>query len=177
MVGAKEDGVIFFVRYSTAVQPDVYRIAASVVLLKPAKEGASSDDYQFLLLHKPRKKDAWQFPQGGCEPGEIIREAALRELHEEAGLGDVTYLGESQRIYQYDFPASFRRFRPDHVCGQKIHFVFALTTADAQVKVDAKEIDRYKWVYPGQVSKFVKRKEYLSLMHDLIREAKEKLPA
>jgi putative (di)nucleoside polyphosphate hydrolase len=126
--------------------------------------------FQVLLLHKPRKKDAWQLPQGGTEEGESIRDAALRELQEEAGISGVKYLGQSEHIYQYDFPASFRRFRPDHVCGQKIHFVFALADAGAAVTVDAKEIDRYVWVYPNQVSQYVKRKEYLKLANELIKE-------
>jgi 8-oxo-dGTP pyrophosphatase MutT (NUDIX family) len=153
---------------------DVYRSAASVVLLKPAGEAGV---FQVLLLHKPRKKDSWQLPQGGCEGGETIREAALRELQEEAGLSDVTYLGASEHIYKYDFPASFRRFRPDHVCGQKIEFVHALAPEHAEVKVDANEIDRYVWVFPNQVHQYVKRREYLSLVNELVKEAVEKAKA
>jgi 8-oxo-dGTP pyrophosphatase MutT (NUDIX family) len=147
---------------------DVYRSAASVVLLKPAGDPGV---FQVLLLHKPRKKDSWQLPQGGTENEETIQQAALRELQEEAGISDVKYLGQSEHIYQYDFPASFRRFRPDHVCGQKIHFVFALAPQDVSVKVDAKEIDRYVWIYPNQVGQYIKRKEYLKLVNELINEA------
>jgi putative (di)nucleoside polyphosphate hydrolase len=160
----------FDVLYSGRVH-DVYRSAASVLLLKPTNEAGV---FQILLLHKPRKKDAWQLPQGGCEAGENIQEAALRELKEEAGISDVTYLGASEKVYKYDFPASFRRFRPDHVCGQKIEFVYALAPADTQVQVDANEVDKYMWVYPGQVRQYVKRKEYLGLVQELIKEATEK---
>jgi putative (di)nucleoside polyphosphate hydrolase len=153
---------------------DTYRSAASVVLLKPSG-GSAGQEYQILLLHKPRKKDSWQLPQGGCEAGESIREAALRELREEAGVAGVEHLGDSASVYKYDFPASFRRFRPDHVCGQKIEFVFALAPGDVQVTVDANEIDRYVWVYPGQVGQYVKRKEYLQLVQRLVNEALQKV--
>ena len=152
---------------------DVYRNAASVVVLK--KAAPSSADYHVLLLHKPRKKDAWQLPQGGSEGEENIRETALRELQEEAGISDVEYLGASEHVYQYDFPTSFRRFRPDNVCGQRIHFVFALAPHDIEVKVDGVEIDRYQWIYPGELRKFVKRKEYFALTQKLIQEALEKV--
>ncbi len=145
---------------------DVYRSAASIVVLKPVSEG----EFQVLLLHKPRKKDAWQLPQGGCEAGETMLQAALRELQEEAGISDVRVVGESKKIYQYDFPLSFRRFRPDHVCGQKIGFVFAISPADTVVTVDNKEVDQFVWVYPGQIKQYIKRKEYLSLVHELIQE-------
>ena len=30
--------------------------------------------------------EAWQFPQGGIDKGEKVREAMYRELHEETGL-------------------------------------------------------------------------------------------
>lgn len=160
--------------YTSRVR-DVYRSAASVVLLRPTPDPVSSGEpFQVLLLHKPRKRDAWQLPQGGREEGETIQQAAFRELHEEAGISDVGFLGASEKIYKYDFPQSFRRFRPDHVCGQKIEFVFGLASSDAKVTVDAKEVDSYVWIYPNQVQRYVKRKEYLQLVQELIREALQK---
>ena len=103
---------------------DHYRPAASVLVLRPS--GGQGMQYEILLLHKPRKNDAWQLPQGGVEEGESVTQAAIRELQEEAGLTECRLIGVSPRVYQYDFPASFRRFRPDDVCGQRIQYVFAL---------------------------------------------------
>src|SRR5437016_1222367 len=101
---------------------DVYRQAASILVLKPVEAcipgGECTTIYQILLLHKPRKKDSWQLPQGGIEAGESVSDAALRELKEEASLEGCRILGTSERVYQYDFPASFRRFRPDNIRGQ-----------------------------------------------------------
>ena len=34
--------------------------------------------------------EAWQFPQGGIDKGEKVREAMYRELHEETGLEQET---------------------------------------------------------------------------------------
>jgi 8-oxo-dGTP pyrophosphatase MutT (NUDIX family) len=149
----------------------MYRAAASVLVLKKAVSPSGQDDFQVLLLHKPRKKDSWQLPQGGSEDGETIRETALRELKEEAGIENVRYLGASEHIYKYDFPASFRRFRPDNICGQKIHFVFALAPADIEIQVDGNEIDNHQWVFPREVRKHIKRKEYLRLVEQLMGEA------
>ncbi len=145
---------------------DIYRQVASILVLRP-----HGSTYHVLLLHKPRKKDSWQIPQGGIEAGEDVPMAALRELNEEAGLTGCTILSQSEKTYKYDFPTSFRRFRPDNVRGQQIRFVTALAPANAVVNVDQKEIDNHVWVEKGQISKYLKRKEYLGLVNDLYDEA------
>lgn len=148
--------------------PDCYRFAASLLLLRPFQTG---EGWEILLLHKPRKKDAWQLPQGGMEEGESPEQCAVRELQEEAGLTGATILGTSNLIYQYDFPASYRKFRPDHVCGQKIHFVYGTIGRDAAVQVDNVEVNQFKWVTIQQLPKYLKRKEYLELAENLYHEA------
>lgn len=124
--------------------------------------------YHVLLLKKPRKRDAWQLPQGGVEAGETLEDAALRELREEAGIS-ARVIGTSELAYQYDFPQSYRRFRPDDVCGQHISYVFALA-GDDPIKVDGAEIDSYVWVAPEDLSRYIKRKEYLGLVKALMAE-------
>ncbi len=152
---------------------EVYRSAASVLLLRPAPRNPGK--YQVLLLHKPRRRDSWQLPQGGREEGENFTEAAMRELHEEAGIKNATVLGESSEVYQYDFPTSYRKFRPDHVRGQRIEFVYALTSSDTEVIVDGNEINRFIWVYPEQIRQYLKRKEYVDLVMKVLEEAKKVL--
>ena len=125
--------------------------------------------FEFLLLHKPRKRDNWQLPQGGQEEGESVEEAALRELKEEAGI-EAKVLGKSELIYQYDFPASYRRFRPDNVCGQRLEFTFALADESESVEVDDQEIDGHVWIFPEQIDQYVKRKEYAELILKLYDE-------
>ena len=153
---------------------DTYRQAASVVLLRPssvcAPEGCGTL-HQVLILHKPRKKDDWQLPQGGVEEGETLEQAALRELQEEAGVTNVRILGRSADVYQYDFPPSFRRFRPDNVCGQCIGYVYALAPENAPVRVDQKEIDGHVWVLPEELHLYIRRKEYLTFVQRLVAEA------
>jgi putative (di)nucleoside polyphosphate hydrolase len=153
---------------------ETYRRAASVLLLRPSsvcKPGGECEDiYHILLLHKPRKGDAWQLPQGGVEKGETIEQAALRELKEEAGITGSRVLGGSERVYQYDFSQSYRRFRPDNVRGQKIGYVFALAPENARVQVDEKEIDSYAWVDQTTLGQYIKRKEYLKLVEELLEE-------
>ncbi len=151
---------------------EVYRSCASILVFRPA-EVCSPDGcqtlYEILLLHKPRKNDAWQLPQGGVEEGETTEQAALRELKEEAGI-EAKVLGKSENRYKYDFPASYRRFRPDKVCGQCIEFVFAKTEPNVQIQVDHNEIDNYVWILPDEVSTYIKRKAYIELFQKLVKD-------
>lgn len=136
------------------------RLAASIVLLREREQG-----FEFLLVKKPRKRDSWQFPQGGIEHGETVTQAALRELHEEAGIHpkSVEVLSESAFEYRYEFPASYRRFRPDGVSGQSIRFITAKLLDDSAVFVDGVEIIDYVWVSVSQLQNFIRRKAYLDL--------------
>ncbi len=156
---------------------DVYRRCASIAVLRPTNV-CSPDGcgrvYEILLLHKPRKNDSWQLPQGGCEGDESLEEAAKRELREEAGL-NVDVLGRSSHVYQYEFPPSYRRFRPDNVRGQRIEFVYALIKEGDQVQVDGKEIDAHMWVLTDQLPQHLKRRAYLKVVQGVIAEAQQHL--
>ncbi|MBU0766978.1 NUDIX domain-containing protein [Patescibacteria group bacterium] len=150
---------------------DIYRKCASIVVLRKA-----GDSFEVLLLHKPRKKDSWQLPQGGVEEWETYEQAAVRELKEEAGL-EVESAGQSEKIYQYDFPLAYRRFRPDNVCGQRLEFFFALVEPDAKVEVDQSEINEFVWVTKEDVKKYIKRPEYSELIESMVEEGIELIRA
>ncbi|MDA0376230.1 MAG: NUDIX hydrolase [bacterium] len=140
---------------------EIYRSCASIAVFRPA-----GDTFEMLLVHKPRKKDAWQLPQGGVEEGETTSQAAIREVQEEAGI-TTEVLGVSDAVYQYDFPTSYRRFRPDNVKGQRIEYVFAKVDAGTVVQVDDEEIDQFVWVLPHQIGQYIIRDKYLKLLTKL----------
>ncbi len=73
-----------------------YRLCAGAMLF--------SRSGQVWVGQRIDSPNAWQMPQGGIEPGEDPAAAALRELHEEVGSGNVALLAEAEGWLKYDLP-------------------------------------------------------------------------
>jgi 8-oxo-dGTP pyrophosphatase MutT (NUDIX family) len=57
-------------------------------------------ELKIALAHHKNSEKEWVLPKGHVEPGETIAQAALREIHEEAGLTQVqliNHLGTLKR--------------------------------------------------------------------------------
>ncbi len=100
--------------------------------------------------------DAWQMPQGGIDPGESPRAAALRELVEEIGTDRAEILAESRDWLTYDLPPEIAakvwggRFR-----GQRQKwFAMRFTGADADIAIDSSaqpEFDAWRWMSAAEL--------------------------
>lgn len=143
-----------------------YRSAVAVLVLKKDPDGT----LRILLVHKPRKSDAWQLPQGGIEEGESPETAALRELKEEAGLSLSVPVSMSTHTYCYDFPPEFLARHNPINAGQKLCFVSLEAPSDAAVKVDNDEVDDFRWVLPEELLKINGRKEYVEVILKVMSE-------
>lgn len=82
----------------------------NVAALVLRREG---EDLRVLLGERRDLKGAWQWPQGGLDPGERPEDGLRRELHEETGLADFEILYRFPFALSYRFPVGLgRRFRP-----------------------------------------------------------------
>lgn len=130
-----------------------------------------------LLWAKRVGMQAWQFPQGGINPGESAEQAMLRELHEELGLepGQVEVLGVTREWLRYTLPVRYRRRGKIPLCiGQKQKwFALRLTAEESAVRFDRgepPEFERWRWVdYWEPVKEVVafKRDVYRAALHEL----------
>jgi putative (di)nucleoside polyphosphate hydrolase len=120
-----------------------YRLGVGMMLLNRKGE-------VFVARRIDQTAEAWQMPQGGIDPGEDPRAAALRELEEEIGTNRAEIIGESRDWLSYDLPVDLAdkvwqgRYR-----GQKQKW-FALrfvgTDQDIDLATAHPEFDEWRWI-------------------------------
>jgi 8-oxo-dGTP pyrophosphatase MutT (NUDIX family) len=91
----------------------------------------------FLLIRDSYQN--WGFPKGHLETGERAEDAALREVHEETGLGDLALRGQIETI---DWYFRFRGQLIHKVC----HFYLMETTQADTFPQQAEGITACQWV-------------------------------
>ena len=100
-------------------------------------------------------KGVWQFPQGGIDEGEEVREALFRELEEEIGTRDVEIISEYPEWISYDFPDKIaKKMKP--YAGQRQRYFLVKLAKDAKIKLDTyyPEFDEFKFVDVDKVLDF-----------------------
>jgi 8-oxo-dGTP pyrophosphatase MutT (NUDIX family) len=121
-------------------EPTEPRQAATVIVLR-----GGAERLEVLLVQRTPKArfmgGAWVFPGGSTSGEETHREAAVRELHEEAGL----------RIGDLDSLVPFARWiTPPEVTIRFDTWFFLAPAPDGQeAKVDGEEVVDARWVTPA----------------------------
>ena len=105
---------------------------------------------QVLWARRVGGRDAWQFPQGGIQPGETEERALYRELGEEVGLGRdaVKILACTEDWLRYRVPPAFRRQHSGFVGQKQRWYLLRLLASDDTVQLHGKnaEFDDWRWV-------------------------------
>lgn len=152
-----------------------YRLNVGIILC--------NEEGKVFFGKRPGLKDAWQFPQGGVDPYETLKETMYRELTEETGLleKDVKLLGITKKWLYYKLPYSFRRHHQKPLCiGQKQKwFLLKLITNENNIRFDNDndpEFTDWKWVdywYPIKKVISFKRNVYQKALKELKKYLKE----
>jgi putative (di)nucleoside polyphosphate hydrolase len=146
--------------------PRPYRPCVGVMLL-------NAQGQVFVGNRIDTEGDDWQMPQGGIDDGETPRDAALRELEEEAGTLKAEILAESMDWLSYDLPESIS----NQVWGGRYRgqtqrwFAMRFTGKDQDIRLDRHkpEFSEWRWVSMARLGELIapfKRAVYLKVVHE-----------
>lgn len=134
---------------------------------------------RLLVCERAEQPGAWQFPQGGVDPGESMRDALHREIEEEIGLSPNHYrVLERRDGYRYLYPPEVRarKLRKHGNHGQEqTYFLCRLKKQAPEVNVDQKprEFQSYRWIKPADFRiewlPDFKRQVYREVMRDFFK--------
>ena len=118
--------------------------------------------------------NAWQFPQGGIDDGESIKEALFRELEEEIGTRDVEIIAEYPTWVSYEFPPIIaQKMYPYDGQKQKYYLVKLKKGAKININTETPEFSEYKFVSSKEIYEhitFYKRTVYKQVLKHFKQE-------
>lgn len=136
----------------------------------------TNEDGNLLICERCTIPGAWQFPQGGVDPGENIEEALYREIREEIGLSKEHYdILNRKDGYRYLYPADVRskKIQKHGNHGQEqTYFLCKIRPESPEVNVNQspREFRSYRWIHPVEFDldwlPGFKREVYRAVMKD-----------
>ncbi len=119
--------------------------------------------------------DAWQMPQGGIDEGEEPKQAAIRELMEETGVGPdkAAIIAQSKQELFYDLPDELvGKIWKGQWRGQRQWWFlmrFSGQDLDIDIETEHPEFSEWKWVDPETLPDIIvpfKRDLYRSVLNE-----------
>ena len=132
--------------------------------LRPVSAVIIQKEDKFLIVKKPRKNNAWQFPQGGVDEGETFQQAGEREVKEECGNDLEILIKNKIGSYQYFFPADFTRHN-ENIQGAEVIF-FLGKFISGKVEIDRDELCDFLWIEKDKFKEYFS-KDYLKVVNNL----------
>jgi putative (di)nucleoside polyphosphate hydrolase len=106
---------------------------------------------RILVCERLEPRGAWQFPQGGVDPGETHEQAIRRELWEEIGVSpSAIRIVDRRGPYRYLFERG--REKKGFHGKEQLYFLVEFAGEEAPIDVDTKhpEFRDFRWIAPEE---------------------------
>jgi putative (di)nucleoside polyphosphate hydrolase len=129
-----------------------YRPNVAAIILSPAYP----EKCEIFIASRNDIKDAWQFPQGGIDEGENVKEALRRELVEEINTDDIEIVAEHPEWISYDFPETIaKKMYPYDGQKQKYFLVRLKSLKNLNLNTKEPEFSEYKFVEYKEIYDYI----------------------
>jgi len=138
----------------TSSSPLPYRPCAGAMMI-------NRDGRVFVGQRIDNVLEAWQMPQGGIDPGEDARTAAIRELGEEIGVSPehLELIAEAPEELTYDLPAELvgKVWKGKYRGQRQRWFLFRFTGADKDIDIATPhpEFRAWRWADPADLPQMI----------------------
>jgi putative (di)nucleoside polyphosphate hydrolase len=152
-----------------SIKPE-YRPNVAMIIVSsdyPAKK-------EIFIAQRNDLVDIWQFPQGGIDNGEEVKEALFREMEEEIGTANAEIVAEYPEWISYDFPSKIaEKMKPYK--GQTQRYFLMRLKEGAEINIDTEhpEFSDYKYVSVDEVlnhTAHFKKPVYETVVNYFIKE-------
>lgn len=144
----------------------VWRPVGSAIDL-PAGSPLTPDDFEVLLVHRPRYRD-WAWPKGKAELNEPIAQAAVREVEEEAGVAVALRAPLTTQRYRL---GSGHTKEVRYWVGQLLRSEPSLSAREPVMPASKKEIDQVQWARPAKAKQILTRRGDRRLLNEIVARA------
>ena len=112
--------------------------------------GVILDAENRVLLLRRKQEGTWVLPKGRVEPGESLRQTALREVEEETGLKNLRIIREIGLVRYIFF------WRPNNVNYKKTvhYFLMKLNNGENELKMEP-NFSEYAWQKADEAAKLL----------------------
>ncbi len=132
-----------------------WRLSVGIVLFNSKKN--------IFMGERIDNKGAWQMPQGGVNrnKNECLLNAAKRELFEETGIKNISFIAQSDKWHYYYLPKFLsKKLWKGKFIGQKQKwFAFKFLGNDDEINIEQENVKpefcNWKWVAPDSVCELI----------------------
>lgn len=154
------------------MEPKKYRLGVGIMLI-------NSDKKVWVGRRIDFNSEAWQMPQGGVDEGEDMLAAAKRELLEETGISNASFIRALTDLIKYEIPNELRPklWNGEYVGQKQMWYLAKFEGEDTEINIrtETPEFNEWMWVEPEKLPELIvefKRDLYKSVLNEFLPHIK-----